>query len=148
VAENKKAPTKKGDGFSDRERAAMKERSQELKAERSKKKKDPEAEVLAKIAEMPEPDRSLGQRIHEIIKANGPDLVPRLWYGMPAYSKDGKVLCFFQGAQKFDTRYSTLGFNDVANLDDGAMWPTAYAITELNAAEETAIADLVKKAVG
>ncbi len=148
MAESKKASGKKAEGFSDEERAAMKERAQELKAERSRKKQaDAEAEVLARIAEMPEPDRSLGQRLHELIRATGPDLVPRLWYGMPAYSKDGKVLCFFQNAEKFKTRYSTLGFNDVANLDDGAMWPTAYAVTELTPAEEKVISGLVKKAV-
>ena len=103
--------------------------------------------MLAKIAEMPEPDRAMAERLHAIIKASAPDLSPKLWYGMPAYAKDGKVVCFFQSAQKFNTRYATLGFNDAANLDDGAMWPTAFALKELTAAEEARIGALVKKAV-
>ncbi len=140
---------KKGQGFTDEERAAMKERAQELKAaaRAGKDKADGESAVLAKIAEMPEPDRSMAGRLHEIIKANAPTLSPRLWYGMPAYAKDGKVICFFQSAQKFKTRYATFGFSDVANLDEGVLWPTAFALTELSAAEEVRIAALVKKAV-
>jgi hypothetical protein len=138
-------------GFTDEERAAMKEHAQELKtaARRSPRaaKADGESDVLAKIAEMPEPDRVLGERLHAIITASAPDLSPRTWYGMPAYAKDGKVVCFFQSAQKFKTRYATLGFNDAANLDDGAMWPIAYALTELTAADEARIGALVKKAV-
>ncbi len=139
------------EGFTDEERAAMKERAQELKtaARRSPRgdKTDGESEVLAKIAEMPEPDRALGERIHAVIKASAPALSPRLWYGMPAYARDGKVVCFFQSAQKFKTRYATLGFNDGAHLDEGAMWPTAFALTELTAADEARIGALVKKAV-
>lgn len=137
-------------GFTDEERAAMKERAKELKAEaRSKKKKaDGERDVLAKIAEMPEPDRVIAERLHEIIKANAPALMPKTWYGMPAYAnKDGKVVCFFQAADKFSTRYATFGFNDTANLDDGVMWPTAFALKALTAAEEQRIVALVKKAV-
>ncbi len=139
------------EGFTDEERAAMKERAQELKAAnrrgRGSGKADDESAVLAKIAEMPEPDRSLAERLHAVIRANAPDLSPKLWYGMPAYAKDGKVVCFFQGAQKFKTRYATLGFNDPANLDEGAMWPTAFALTELTAADEAKIRALVKRAV-
>ena len=143
------AINKKSKGFTDEERAAMKDRAQELKAEAraNKNKADGESEVLAKIAEMPEPDRALGERLHAIIRASAPALSPRLWYGMPAYAKDGKVVCFFQSAQKFKTRYATFGFSDTANLDDGAMWPTAFALVELTAAEEARIAALVKKAV-
>ena len=137
------------DGFTDVEKAAIKERAQELKAGRrgSRSKADPEAAVLAKIAEMPEPDRAPAERVHAVIRAAAPGLVPKLWYGMPAYAKDGKVLCFFQSAEKFDTRYATLGFNDVARLDDGTMWPTAYALTELTPADEKRISALVEKAV-
>lgn len=138
--------------FSDGERAAMKERAQELKAEggRAKRgrKKDGEADLLAKIAELPEPDRSLAQRIHELVTAAAPALEPKTWYGMPAYAKDGKVICFFQGAAKFGSRYATLGFNDGAKLDDGAMWPTAYALLELTATEEEKVTALLRKAVG
>ena len=138
-------------GFTDEERAAMKERVQELKADArrgaSAGKTDGESEVLAKIAAMPEPDRALGERLHAIIKANAPGLTPRLWYGMPAYAREGKVVCFFQSAQKFNTRYATLGFNDTAHLDDGAMWPVAFALKELTPAEEARIGALVKKAV-
>lgn len=144
------ANDKKFEGFTDEERAAMKERAQELKAARRgprAAKADGESAVLAKIAEMPEPDRAIGERLHAIIKANAPDLSPKLWYGMPAYAKDGKVVCFFQSAQKFKTRYATFGFSDEANLDEGAMWPTAFALTELTAVEEAKIAALVKKAV-
>jgi len=133
-------------GFADEERAAMKERAKELKAERSGKA-DGESAVLATIAAMPEPDRALGERLHALIKASAPALTPRLWYGMPAYARDGKVVCFFQSAQKFKTRYATFGFSDTANLDEGAMWPTAFALKELTAAEETRIGALVKKAV-
>lgn len=138
-------------GFSDEERAAMKERAEELKASarrgRGGAKVDDEAAVLAKIAEMPDSDRAIAERIHAIVKANAPELSSRLWYGMPAYAKGGKVVCFFQAAQKFKTRYATLGFNDSANLDEGTMWPTAFALTRLTAADEERIAALVKKAV-
>jgi uncharacterized protein YdhG (YjbR/CyaY superfamily) len=133
------------EGFTDEERGAMKDRAQELKAPRTGKA-DQEGAVLAKLAELPAPDRAMGERLHAIIKANAPDLSPRLWYGMPAYAKDGKVVCFFQSAQKFKTRYATLGFNDAANLDDGTMWPTAFALVELTAADEARIGALVKKA--
>src|SRR5881409_4057631 len=136
-------------GFTDEERAAMKERVQELKAEARRgpraKQADGESDVLTKIAEMPKPDRALAERLHAVIKAAAPALSPRTWYGMPAYAKDGKVVCFFQPAQKFKTRYSTLGFSDRANLDDGAVWPTAFAVTKLTAAEEARIAALVKQ---
>ena len=136
-------------GFTDEERAAMKERAQELKAEAraSKNKADGERDVLAKIAEMPGPDRATAKRLHAIIKASAPALSPKTWYGMPAYAKDGKVVCFFQSAQKFNTRYATLGFSDTANLDEGALWPTSFALKELTAAEEARIGALVKKAV-
>ncbi len=133
-------------GFTAEERAAMKERARELKA--AEQKVDGESDVLAKIAEMPEPDRTMGERIHALIKASTPALSPKTWYGMPAYAnKDGKVVCFFQPAEKFKSRYATLGFNDVANLDEGSLWPVAYALKELTAAEEQRIAALVKKAV-
>jgi uncharacterized protein YdhG (YjbR/CyaY superfamily) len=139
------------EGFTDEERAAMKERGQELKAaaRRGKRadKADEEGAVLAKLAEMPEPDRVMGQRLHAIITANAPALSPKLWYGMPAYAKGGKVVCFFQSAAKFNSRYATFGFNDTANLDDGAMWPTAFALTQLTPADEARIAALVKQAV-
>jgi uncharacterized protein YdhG (YjbR/CyaY superfamily) len=128
--------------FTDEERAAMKERARELKG-----KGDGESEVLAKIAEMPEADRAKAERLHAIVKDSAPDLKPRTWYGMPAYAKDGKVVCFFQSAQKFKSRYATLGFSDKANLDDGAMWPTSFALKELGAAEEKKIGALVKNAV-
>jgi uncharacterized protein YdhG (YjbR/CyaY superfamily) len=131
-------------GFSDEERAAMKERAQELKADKA----GGESALLAKIAAMPQPDRAMGERLHTIIKASAPDLSPKTWYGMPAYAnKDGKVVCYFTAASKFKSRYATLGFNDTANLDDGAMWPTSFALTQLTAAEEARIAALVKKAV-
>ncbi|RIH89298.1 iron chaperone [Calidithermus roseus] len=132
------------EGFTAEERAAMKERAKELKAGKA----DGESAVLAKIAEMPEPDRSMALRLHAIIKASAPSLTPKTWYGMPAYAKDGKVVCFFTPASKFNTRYATLGFNDSAHLDEGAMWPTSFALKELTAAEEARIAALVKKAVG
>jgi hypothetical protein len=139
----------KAGGFTDEERAAMKERAQELKAaaRRGKGKADGESDVLAKIAEMPEPDRAMAERLHAIIKASAPDLSPRTWYGMPAYAKDGSVVCFFQSAQKFKARYATLGFSDKAGLDDGAMWPTSCALKELGAAEEAQIVALVQQAV-
>ncbi len=135
-------------GFTDEERSAMKERAKELKTEAcaNKNKADGESAVLAKIAEMPEPDRAIGERLHAIIKASAPALSPRLWYGMPAYARDGKVVCFFQGAQKFSTRYATLGFSDAANLDEGALWPTAFALTELTATEEERVSALLQKA--
>jgi uncharacterized protein YdhG (YjbR/CyaY superfamily) len=137
---------KKVKGFTVEERAAMKERARELKAEQEKA--DGESDVLAKIAEMAEPDRSMAERIHAIIKASAPDLAPKTWYGMPAYAnKDGKIVCFFQPAQKFNYRYATLGFNDSARLDEGSLWPIAYALTELTAAVEARIAALVKKAM-
>ena len=135
---------KESAGFSDEERAAMKERAQELKAAA---KADGESAVLAKIAEMAEPDRSMAMRLHTIIKASAPTLSPKTWYGMPAYARNERVVCFFQSAQKFKTRYSTFGFNDAANLDDGALWPVAFALKELTAVEEAKIAALVKKAV-
>jgi hypothetical protein len=137
-------------GFTDEERAAMKERARELKAESraSQDKADGESAVRAALAAMPEADRAIGERLHAIITASAPDLAPRLWYGMPAYANDGKVVCFFQAASKFKTRYATLGFSDGANLDDGAVWPTAFALTELTGAAEERIAALVKKAVG
>ena len=127
--------------FSDEERAAMKERARELKSEAG------ESDVLAKIAEMPEPDRGMAERLHALIMASAPELTPRTWYGMPAYAKDGKVVCFFQSAAKFKSRYATFGFSDDANIDDGAMFPTAFALKELTAAEEARIGALVKKAV-
>jgi hypothetical protein len=132
-------------GFTAEERAAMKDRVLELRA--TADKVDGESAVLAKIAELPGPDRALGKRLHAIIKASAPALSPRLWYGMPAYAKDGKVVCHFQSAQKFKTRYATLGFSDAASLDEGAVWPVAFALKELNAAEEARIGALVKKAV-
>jgi uncharacterized protein YdhG (YjbR/CyaY superfamily) len=138
------------EGFTAEEREAMRERARELKAARGRrggKAADAEGEVLERIAAMPEPDRALGRRIHELVRAAAPELAPRLWYGMPAYARDGKVVCFFQGASKFGTRYATLGFSDRANLDDGAVWPTAFAVTELTAAAEKRIAALVEKAV-
>ena len=140
------------EGFTAEERAAMKDRAQELKATGRRRsraaKADEESDVLAKIAEMQPPDRALAERLHALIKASAPDLSPTLWYGMPAYAKDGKMICFFQTAQKFKTRYATLGFNDPAHLDEGAMWPIAYALTELTTADEAKIGALVKKAVG
>lgn len=145
------AANKKSAGFTDEERAAMKERAQELRAEARRspraRKADGESEVLAKIAEMPEPDRTMARRLHEIIKDSAPTLSPKTWYGMPAYARDGKVVCFFQSAQKFNTRYATLGFTDMAHLDEGAMWPTSFALKELTATEEARIVALVKRAV-
>jgi uncharacterized protein YdhG (YjbR/CyaY superfamily) len=133
--------SEKSKGFTAEERAAMKERAKELKAQAS------ESAVLAKIAEMPKPDRTMGERLHEIIKVSAPSLSPKTWYGMPAYAKDGKVVCFFQSAQKFNSRYATLGFSDEANLDEGAMWPTSFALKELSGAEEATIGALVMRAV-
>jgi uncharacterized protein YdhG (YjbR/CyaY superfamily) len=139
-------------GFTDEELAAMRERAQELKAAARRgpgaKKADGESDVLAKIAEMSEPDRAMAARLHAVIRASAPALSPRTWYGMPAYAKDDKVVCFFQSAQKFKARYATFGFSDQANLDEGAMWPTAFALKKLTAAEEKRIEALVKKAVG
>jgi uncharacterized protein YdhG (YjbR/CyaY superfamily) len=150
-AKSTTASGKKSKGFTDEERAAMKERAQELKAEahrsRPADKADGESAVLAKIAEMREPDRTMAKRLHAIIKASAPALSPKTWYGMPAYAKDGKVVCYFQSAQKFKTRYATFGFSDAANLDKGALWPVAFALKELTAVEEAKIAALVKKAV-
>jgi uncharacterized protein YdhG (YjbR/CyaY superfamily) len=145
-----KKSTRKSEGFTDEERAAMKERAKELKAEEraNKKKAAGESDLLAKIAEMEGPDRAMAERLHEIVKASAPSLSPKTWYGMPAYAnKDGKVVCFFQSAEKFDSRYATLGFSDEANLDEGAMWPTSFALKELTAAEEAKIGALVKRAV-
>ncbi len=138
-----KKATPKSKGFTDEEKAAMRERVRELKAGAE----DGETAVVTKIASMPEPDRSMGKRIHAIIRAAAPDLTPRLWYGMPAYAKDGHVVCHFQDAAKFKTRYATLGFSDEANLDDGAVWPVAYALKELTPADEARITELVKRAV-
>ena len=146
---NTNATDKKFTGFSDEEKAAMKARAKELKEEAraDKEKTDGESAVVAAIAAMKEPDRAMAKRLHAVIKTGAPVLSPRLWYGMPAYAKDGKVVCFFQGAQKFKTRYATLGFSDAANLDEDALWPVAFALKELTAAEEAKIGALVKKAV-
>jgi uncharacterized protein YdhG (YjbR/CyaY superfamily) len=148
-AKSTTATGNKSAGFTDEERAAMKERAKELKAEAraNKKRAEGESDLLAKIAEMQEPDRAMAERLHAIIKASAPALSPKTWYGMPAYAKDGKVVCFFQSAQKFKTRYATFGFNDTANLDEGAMWPTSFALKELTPAVEEKIGALVKKAV-
>src|SRR6266550_2138720 len=150
-AKSTTAIKKKFKGFTDEERAAMKERAQELKAEARRdpraKKADGESDVLAKIAEMPEPDRAMAERLHAIIKASAPALSPRTWYGMPAYAKDGNVVCFFQSAHKFKARYATFGFSDKANLDEGTVWPVAFALKDLTAAAEARIGALVKKAV-
>ncbi len=136
-------------GFTAEERAAMRERAKEVKAEArmNKDRAEGESAVLAKIAELPEPDRAIAERLHAIIKASAPALAPKTWYGMPAYARDGKVVCFFQAAQKFNTRYATFGFSDEANLDEGTMWPTAFALKELTAADEARIGELVKQAV-
>jgi uncharacterized protein YdhG (YjbR/CyaY superfamily) len=148
-AKGRSAEENKFAGLTAEERAAMKERTQELKAEArsDKKKADGEADVLAKIAEMPEQDRAMAERLHAIITDSAPTLLPKTWYGMPAYAKDGKIICFFQAAAKFKSRYATFGFDVAANLDEGAMWPTSFALTELTAKEEAKIAELVKKAV-
>jgi hypothetical protein len=141
-AKSTTASKKTVEGFTDEERGAIKERVKELKADKA----DGESAVLAKIAEMPEPDRAMGKRLHAVIKASAPALAPRLWYGMPAYAKEGNVVCFFQPAQKFKTRYATLGFSDKAHLDEGTMWPNAFALTKLTAQDEARIGALVKKA--
>src|SRR2546421_12023524 len=143
AAKSTTTTSKKSKGFTDEEHGAMKERIQELRADKA----DGESAVLAKIAEMPERDRAMGKRLRAIIKASAPTLSPKTWYGMPAYAKDGKVVCFFQSAQKFNTRYATFGFNETANLDEGALWPVAFALKELTATEEVRISALVKKAV-
>jgi uncharacterized protein YdhG (YjbR/CyaY superfamily) len=145
MAERKQESTR----FTEDERAAMKERARELKAEarRGAARADGERDLLGKVAEMPEPDRVMAERLHAIVTASAPDLSPKTWYGMPAYARDGKVVCYFQSAHKFKSRYATFGFNDSANLDEGAMWPTSFALKELTAAEEKTIAALVKKAV-
>jgi uncharacterized protein YdhG (YjbR/CyaY superfamily) len=150
MATTKKSGTAASGAFSDDEKAAMKERAREVKASKAKgKEEDGEADLLEKLAALPDADRRLGERIHAIVKASAPELTSRTWYGQPAYAKDGKVLCFFQPASKFKTRYGTLGFNDVASLDDGTMWPTAFALTaELTKADEERIAELVKRAAG
>ena len=153
TAKRTTAMNKKSQGFTDEERAAMKERAQELKAEAgrvtraNKNKADGESDVLAKIAEMQGPDRAMAKRLHAIIKASAPALSPKTWYGMPAYARDGKVVCFFQSAEKFSARYATFGFSDQAHLDEGALWPTSFALKELTAAEEAKIGALVKTAV-
>ena len=140
------------DGFTEAERAAMKDRAKELKATARRgarsAKPDGEAEVLAKLAEMSDADRAIGERLHSVIRAAAPELAPKLWYGMPAYARDGKIVCFFQPSQKFKTRYSTFGFNDPAQLDEGTMWPTAFALTTLTVEDEARIAELVKRAAG
>jgi uncharacterized protein YdhG (YjbR/CyaY superfamily) len=143
------APRNASKGFTDEERAAMKERARELKAEAraDKDRAAGESDVLAKIAEMPDPDRAIAERLHAIVKASAPALAPKTWYGMPAYAKDGKVVCYFQSADKFKSRYATFGFSDEAKLDKGAMWPTSFALKELTAADEAKIGALVKKAV-
>ena len=148
-AKSTTATGKTYDGFTDEERGAMKERAKELKAEARADKDRAEGEraVLDKIAEMPEPDRVLAERLHAIVKASAPALSPKTWYGMPAYAKDGKIVCFFTSADKFKSRYATFGFNDAANLDEGTMWPTSFALTKLTAADEARIGALVKKAV-
>lgn len=149
TAKAAKTSTEKYDGFTSEERSAMKDRAKELKAAARPRgaKADTEGEVLAKLAEMPGTDRTIGERLHAIIKASAPELTAKLWYGMPAYAKDGKIVCHFQPADKFKTRYATLTFSDVANLDDGAMWATSFALPELTAASEKKIAALVKQAV-
>ena len=148
-AESTTAINKQSKGFTDEERAAMKTRAQELKAEAraNKEKADGENAVLAAIATMQEPDRAMAKRLHAIIKASAPALSPKTWYGMPAYARDGKVVCHFQSAQKFNTRYATFGFSDAANLDEGGLWPVAFALKELTATEEARISALVKQAV-
>jgi uncharacterized protein YdhG (YjbR/CyaY superfamily) len=146
-AKSTTADDEKFGGFTDEERGAMKARAQELKTAALRgARADEEGKVLAKIAELPEPDRAMAERIHAVVTASAPGLSPKLWYGMPAYAKDGKVVCFFQAAQKFKSRYATFGFNDTANLDDGTMWPVAYALMELTADDEARIGALVKKA--
>jgi uncharacterized protein YdhG (YjbR/CyaY superfamily) len=145
-AQEGKMSANKSKGFTAEERAAMRERAKEQKAEAQRA--DGERAVLAKIAEMQDPDRAMAERLHEIVKSSAPELSPKTWYGMPAYAKDGKVVCFFQSAEKFNTRYATFSFSDKANLDEGAMWPTTFALKELTGAEEARIDELVKRAVG
>ena len=149
-AEGTSATDKPAAGFTDEERAAIKARAQELKTETRRGRRADKAEgeraVLAKLAELPEPDRVLGERLHAVITASAPALSPKLWYGMPAYARDGKVVCFFKAAEKFESRYATFGFEDAAKLDDGGMWPTSYALTKLTPADEKKITALVKKA--
>jgi len=151
MTERRSATRKSGGGFTDEERSALQERARELKTSARRAARpdsaDVEREVLAKIAELPDADRARGERIHALIRAHAPQLTPRLWYGMPAYARDGTVICFFQSAQKFKTRYATLGFSDKAHLDDGNLWPTAYALTSLTSADEARIAELIKRAV-
>ena len=147
MAKTKTTTKKSSNGFTAEEKAAMKERAREMKAERSGKG-DGEADVLAKIAKMAPSDRAMAKKLHKLIKASAPDLTPRTWYGMPAYAKEGKVLCFFQDAKKFKARYATLGFSDQANLDDGEMWPTTFALKKLTPAEEARIEALLKQAIG
>ena len=146
MAKTKTTTKKSSNGFTAEEKAAMKERAREMKAERSGKG-DGEADVLAKIAKMAPSDRAMAKKLHKLIKASAPELTPRTWYGMPAYAKDGKVLCFFQDAKKFKARYATLGFSDQANLDDGEMWPTTFALKKLTPAEEARIEALLKQAI-
>ena len=148
-AKSTRAADKTSEGWTDEERAAMKERAKELKAEAraNKNRAEGESDVLAKIAEMPEPDRAMAERLHALVKASAPALAPKTWYGMPAYAREGKVVCFFQSAEKFKSRYATFGFSDEANLDEGAMWPTSFALKKLTAADEAKIGALVKKAV-
>ncbi|MFJ9008468.1 iron chaperone [Streptomyces canus] len=153
MAASTRKTTRKTETFTYEERAAMKERAQEVKASarrgsRADKAAEDEAAVVAKIAEMEDGDRAMAERIHAVVKASAPGLAPKLWYGMPAYAKDGKVVCFFQSAQKFNARYATFGFNDKADLDEGTMWPTAFALTKLTAADEARIGELVKRAAG
>ncbi|MDH6431619.1 uncharacterized protein YdhG (YjbR/CyaY superfamily) [Streptomyces sp. SAI-144] len=153
MAAGTRKTTRKTETFTAEERAAMKERAQEVKASarrgsRADKAAADEAAVVAKIAEMEDGDRAMAERIHAVVKASAPGLAPKLWYGMPAYAKDGKVVCFFQSAQKFNARYATFGFNDKANLDEGTMWPTAFALTQLTAADEARIGELVTRAAG
>jgi uncharacterized protein YdhG (YjbR/CyaY superfamily) len=149
TAKSTTASNRESRGFTSEEREAMKERARELKAEarRGAGKADGESELLAKIAEMPGPDRTMAERLHAIVKASAPHLSPKTWYGMPAYAKDGKVVCFFQSAEKFKARYATFGFSDTANLDEGAMWPTSFALKQLTGTEEARIAELVRRAV-
>lgn len=148
MAGTRKAQTEEQDTFSAEERAAMKERAKELRASKRGTKVDPEQALLEKVAELPEAERRIAERIHEIVKEAAPDLTPKLWYGMPSYARGGKVVLFFQPASKFDTRYSTLGFNDLAALDEGSMWATAYALTKLTKADEKRVAELVRRAAG
>lgn len=147
LSKNTTATGKKPEGFTDEEKSAMRDRLQEMRAGSRRGREDGESDLLAKIAEMPPSDRALAERLHAIIKASAPALSPKTWYGMPAYAKDEQVICFFQSAQKFKTRYATFGFSDKAKLDDGSMWPTSFALKELTATEEARIVALVKKAV-